>query len=707
MNNEVEIRVTADDRKAKETFKRVPAEASRSGETAGKGFSKKFEASTGKMSLSKKALIGIGAAIGTAATAAAGLFTKGFADNMHLEVANDKLAGQLDLTTAQADKAGKMAGQIYADNWGESIDDVNNALASVQTNIGNISNMAPEDLKKITEGALAISQAFDVDVNDSTRAAGKLMKNGLAKDSTDAFDMITWGLQHGLNASGDFLETLDEYAPQFAKLGFTGKIAIGAISQFLKAGARDTDSAADAFKEFSIRAIDGSTTTKDAYKSLGISGKKMGEQIAAGGEGAIRGLDDIIIKLQGVKDPVEQNRIGVELFGTQWEDTVRQILPKIDLAESSIEGVAGSTEDLANTIGDNAQGKIDGMKRGFEQWTQKMASTQGPLATTVTGVIDLGGGAFSAVTGLAQMAIAMQALNLSMLANPIVLVVAAVAALAVGLAVLWKKSQTAREIMSTTFSLLADAVIGTIKTIVLAVHGMADAWLNSIKIILEAVAKIPGPTQDAAKKASQSFNDFKDSVDGTFDGIEGKLDDYQKSVRDLPKKIKLEGDEKDLAAKLRTAQAQLKKLPKSKRTVVLTDIISAERNIARVRAKLRGIADRYVNVFVSEVQRDAAWASGHAYGGIIGAAAGGARGGLVQVGEHGRELVRLPYGSTVMNNGATENYLQNGGGEAGGGGRQVIEIRSGGSKLDDLLVEILRKSVRSKGGNVQLVLGKN
>jgi len=35
----------------------------------------------------------------------------------------------------------------------------------------------------------------------------------------------------------------------------------------------------------------------------------------------------------------------------------------------------------------------------------------------------------------------------------------------------------------------------------------------------------------------------------------------------------------------------------------------------------------------------------------------------------------------------------------------VLEIRSGGSRLDDLLVELLRKSVRAKGGNVQVALG--
>jgi hypothetical protein len=42
------------------------------------------------------------------------------------------------------------------------------------------------------------------------------------------------------------------------------------------------------------------------------------------------------------------------------------------------------------------------------------------------------------------------------------------------------------------------------------------------------------------------------------------------------------------------------------------------------------------------------------------------------------------------------------------GGRStaaVIEIRSGGSALDDALVELLSRAVRRRGGNVQLVLG--
>jgi hypothetical protein len=46
-------------------------------------------------------------------------------------------------------------------------------------------------------------------------------------------------------------------------------------------------------------------------------------------------------------------------------------------------------------------------------------------------------------------------------------------------------------------------------------------------------------------------------------------------------------------------------------------------------------------------------------------------------------------------------------GASGGGTAMVLEIRSGGSRLDDAIVEIIRRSVRvSGGGNVQVALGR-
>jgi phage-related protein len=46
-----------------------------------------------------------------------------------------------------------------------------------------------------------------------------------------------------------------------------------------------------------------------------------------------------------------------------------------------------------------------------------------------------------------------------------------------------------------------------------------------------------------------------------------------------------------------------------------------------------------------------------------------------------------------------------GGSSSAAGGGAVVTIDSAGSALDDLLLTVLRKAVRQRGGNVQLVLG--
>ncbi|WP_190134175.1 hypothetical protein [Streptomyces longispororuber] len=46
------------------------------------------------------------------------------------------------------------------------------------------------------------------------------------------------------------------------------------------------------------------------------------------------------------------------------------------------------------------------------------------------------------------------------------------------------------------------------------------------------------------------------------------------------------------------------------------------------------------------------------------------------------------------------------GAPAAGGGRTVVELRSSGSRVDDMLLEILRDAAAVRGGDVQLVLGR-
>lgn len=407
---------------------------------------------------------------GTVGVAAAGLFAKGFVDNLAIEAGTDKLAGQLALTEAEAAKAGEAAGNVYRQNWGTSIEEVNAAIQTIGTNLVDVGDVSQGELETITAKALALSSTFDVDLASSTQAVGALIKNGLARDSTEAFDIVTAGFQTGADKAGDFTDTLTEYSPQFAKLGISGSQALALLGDGLKAGARDTDVIGDAFKEFSLRAIDGSKLTAEGFKAIGMDAGDATAAIAAGGTTANEATMKTFEGLLAMKDPVKQNAAGVALFGTQWEDTVRQILPALAQWGDASDVTQGATQSLMDTVGTNNQGKIDTAKRSFEGWTQSLAAGDSTMGLVVTGLTTFGGGILasagqvgSLITGLSSMNLMQTALavktgittaaqwlwNAALSANPIGIIILAIAALVAGLIWFFTQTETGRQIVST------------------------------------------------------------------------------------------------------------------------------------------------------------------------------------------------------------------------------------------------------------------
>ncbi|HEY6926390.1 MAG TPA: hypothetical protein VI653_23095 [Steroidobacteraceae bacterium] len=89
---------------------------------------------------------------------------------------------------------------------------------------------------------------------------------------------------------------------------------------------------------------------------------------------------------------------------------------------------------------------------------------------------------------------------------------------------------------------------------------------------------------------------------------------------------------------------------------------------------------------------------GHfAHGGVSG-------GGWAEVGEHGRELIKLPSGSTVIPHGQSENMLS----QSNGPSKLILGFeRQAGSKLMDAIVEGLQTYIKARGGNVQVALGRH
>jgi phage-related minor tail protein len=227
-------------------------------------------------------------------------------------------------------------------------EEVSRALTLVQQTFGR--EHGQKAIEGISEKALIMQEVFGVDVSESVRAVDVLMRNfGISSD--EAFDLMTKGMQEGLNRSGDLTDTLEEYSPHFKNMGYSSEEFFAVLNNGMKNGARNTDFVADAVKEFNIRLKDGSTLTGEALQTLfGEDFPLLQEQLGKTGTIGKTTMDGIIRRLGNVENEVEQNQLGVALFGTKWEDLEDQAMLSLSSQEGKLKDFEGAAERAGETI---------------------------------------------------------------------------------------------------------------------------------------------------------------------------------------------------------------------------------------------------------------------------------------------------------------------------------------------------------------------
>lgn len=442
-----------------------------------------------------------GAAV--AGAAAGALLVAGISEAMEQANITSTLQAQLGASSKDAARYGKIAGQLYAKGITQDIAQGAEVIRSI-VNAGLVPPDATnKQLKSIAAQMSDVANTFGTDMSMQTQAVSALMKNGLAPSASSALDVITVGMQKlGPNAE-DLLETFQEYPVQLKKLGIDANTALGLFQQGLQGGARDTDIIADAFKEFSIRAIDMSQSSQDAYKAIGLDAAVMSTQIAKGGKGASAGLQTVLDRLRSIKDPVKQNAAAVGLFGTQAED-LGTALFKLDpsTAAAGFGDVTGAAADLGTVLHSGPSHEIEVFTRTIKQgfvdllggqvlpiisevahtlnaglgpavsgvreivdWFREWGVWLAPLAIAIAGVTlalnaqAIATGIVTAVFSVYRAAIivgtavtsgfatAQAILNAVMALNPFVLIAIAVIALGAALVIAWKKSETFKAIV--------------------------------------------------------------------------------------------------------------------------------------------------------------------------------------------------------------------------------------------------------------------
>lgn len=371
------------------------------------------------------------------------------------------LSARTGATAGEMEKYRDVMNDIYRSNYGESFEDVSDAMGQVVQMFGDMDNAS---LENVTKKAIALRDTFDMDYTESLRAVNSLMDQfGISAD--EAFNLIVQGAQQGLNQNDDLLDTINEYSVQFKTAGYSANDMFNMLKNGADSGTWSVDKLGDAVKEFNIRAKDGtiSEALVTYQKQLKLTDKDvayLNTLMAQGGERGQKAYNIILERLGAVRNDTTQYQAGVALFGTMWEDLGATTVNSLMQTQGGITSTKAAMDEMANTRYDNLSDSFSALGRIVQtdliqplvstlapiakeivQWLIDNMPTIGPIITAIAAAVGVLATALAIQGLIKSVAAAFAFLNATMAANPIVLIVAAIAGLVAAFVVLWKKCE--------------------------------------------------------------------------------------------------------------------------------------------------------------------------------------------------------------------------------------------------------------------------
>ncbi|MEU3620597.1 phage tail tape measure protein [Streptomyces sp. NPDC006872] len=425
------------------------------------------------------------ATVGTAAAAGlGGAFVTGLESAMDISSAITTLEQGFGLTKEEADRAGHLSGEVFAAGFGESVGGVADAMGAVIGAMGKVGDFTDAELKDMTKSATALETKFGMDIPEAANAAGALIKQGLVEDATEAFDVLTKAAQTlPASMAADIPAIVTEYGQHFKRIGLDAKTSFGMMSQFVQAGGRDIDQAADVLHEFARITSEETKRASDGFKALGLDSKSMLADIGKGGKPAADALTKTLDALRGVKDPAKRAQLEVALFGDMAGEAADALLamnPQTAAAASGMDDAAGAAKRVT-----------DGMAASpAQQWDSIMRTVTTTLGMALLPVLNAVSGLFakqpglvkalvpivlSLAAGLAIAAAAQWAMNSAMLANPITWIIVAIVAMVAAIVYIATQTQA--------FQKAWEVAWGAIKV---AAKAVSDWWTGTVVPALQA-----------------------------------------------------------------------------------------------------------------------------------------------------------------------------------------------------------------------------
>ena len=432
----------------------------------------------------------------TAPVVAAGKAVFGVASDY--EQANARIAAAFGVSGEEAERFSGIGKRIYEGGWGQSLDEVNDALIQCKSTLRDVSD---EDLQTVTTNALMLSDTFGADVNESIRGTNALME-GFGLSATEASDLLTAGMQRGLNYTDELGDNLSEYSVRWGEAGMSVSEYFSLLEAGTSNGAYNLDKVGDYLNEFLTALSDG--RMEESIGSFSEGTQEVFENFKNGSATAEDMLQAVLGDLTQMPNEYNKAALASTLWSSLGEDNAMGMIESLAGVQDSFGDVAGAAQQAQEAASDSfavksqeamreLQGSIEplgqpllniatgvaGVVRSFSEWfagigeggqtavlaIATIVAAIGPVLSTVGTIISVVpqiGAAFSAVGKAGTAALGLIA------AHP---VIAAIAAIIAAVVLLWNNCEEFRDAVTAVW----DAVCAAFQVAVGVASGVAES----------------------------------------------------------------------------------------------------------------------------------------------------------------------------------------------------------------------------------------
>ena len=432
----------------------------------------------------------------TAPVVAAGKAVFGVASDY--EQANARIAAAFGVSGEEAERFSGIGKRIYEGGWGQSLDEVNDALIQCKSTLRDVSD---EDLQTVTTNALMLSDTFGADVNESIRGTNALME-GFGLSATEASDLLTAGMQRGLNYTDELGDNLSEYSVRWGEAGMSASEYFSLLEAGTSNGAYNLDKVGDYLNEFLTALSDG--RMEESIGSFSEGTQEVFENFKNGSATAEDMLQAVLGDLTQMPNEYDKAALASTLWSSLGEDNAMGMIESLAGVQDSFGDVAGAAQQAQEAASDSfavksqeamreLQGSIEplgepllniatnvaGVVKSFSEWfagigedgqtavlvIAAIVAAIGPVLSTVGTIISVVpqiGAAFSAVGKVGTAALGLIA------AHP---VIAAIAAIIAAVVLLWNNCEEFRDAVTAVW----DAVCAAFQVAVGVAGGVAES----------------------------------------------------------------------------------------------------------------------------------------------------------------------------------------------------------------------------------------